>query len=88
MDDTLMIFFLIAAIVWIQVLTPPKLGLPPQKQSVSDREPFIHTKATEALSGSREQGLSSIKQEPIFNTGPESLSNVPHSCNRDTADLV
>ena len=51
MDDTLMIFFLIAAIVWIQVLTPPKLGLPPQKQSVSDREPFIHTKATEALSG-------------------------------------
>ena len=58
MDDTLIIFFLIAATVWIQVLTPPKLRLPPQKQSIRDTEPFVYTRAIEPTGGSRDQGFS------------------------------
>jgi hypothetical protein len=45
MDDTLMIFLLIAAIVWIQVLSPPKIGVPPQNKVTSEREPVAHMKA-------------------------------------------
>ena len=88
MDDTLIIFFLIAATVWIQVLTPPKRRLPPQKQSIRDREPFVYTRAIETTDGSREQGFSLIEQEQTLNRGPESIGNVPQSYNRDTANLV